>query len=277
MPVVISPPAAVFKERESMKVTVLGFSNGLDCLDSSNTSLLVQTERTSIMVDVSSSPRQSLLRTGIDSLSLDAVLITHGHIDHVYAFPSLIHSMWLQNRTKPLLVVGNRLAIEVCKHFVLYFKLDKKIRFRIDWKDVTTNRIGDVRISSFSLYHRPEVPVNGFTFVADGFKVSYFPDSVATLPLPECSLFSDLMIHEAGGLEKDKEEINLSHTTASQAAMMAKTAEVKELVLVHVPENPKLRQEMLDEARSVFPNTLIPTSGLELTKARVAFSVLDAL
>lgn len=156
MPVVISPPAAVFKERESMKVTVLGFSNGLDCLDSSNTSLLVQTERTSIMVDVSSSPRQSLLRTGIDSLSLDAVLITHGHIDHVYAFPSLIHRMWLQNRTKPLLVVGNRLAIEVCKYFVLYFKLDKKIRFRIDWKDVTTNRIDGVETE----HHFSDVSVN---------------------------------------------------------------------------------------------------------------------
>ncbi len=256
--------ATVSKERGSMKVTILGFSNGLDCLDSANTSLLVTTQQTSILVDVSSSPRQSLLKAGLDSLSLDAVLITHGHIDHVYAFPSLIHSMWLQNRTKPLSIVGNDFALEVCKHFFFYFKLDKKIKFKIDWKDVSTNKIGDIQISSFSLYHRPEVPVNGYTFIADGLKVSYFPDSVATLPVPECALDSDIFIHEAGGLEKDKEEINKSHTTALQAANMAKQAKAKELILVHVPESLEVRNAMLEEAKSVFANSFIPCSYKEL-------------
>lgn len=243
-----------------MEITVLGFSNGLDCLDSTNTSLLVSTAQTSILVDVSGSPRQSLLKAGVDSLSLDAVLLTHGHIDHVYALPSLIHSMWLQNRTKPLIVAGNDLAIEVCKHFFSYFRLDRKIGFEIDWKCASTKQIGDVQISSFSLHHRPEVPVNGYTFMADGMKVSYFPDSVASLVIPECALGSDILIHEAGGLDEDREEINKSHTTALQAALMAKKANAKELFLVHVPENPDLRKRMLAEAQGVFPDAFIPSS-----------------
>ena len=260
----ISPPATVSKERGSMKITILGFSNGLDCLDSSNTSMLVQTEQTSILIDVSSSPRQALLKAGVDSLSLNAVLITHGHIDHIYAFPSLIHSMWLQNRTKPLLVVGNEFALNVCKHFFSYFKLDKKIKFKIEWEDTSIGQIGEVQISSFPLYHRPEVPVNGYTFVADNLKISYFPDSIATLPIPECAFNSDIFIHEAGGLDKDREEINESHTTALQAAMMAKTAGAKELILVHIPEDLSVRKEMLIEARNLFPNTCIPYSGQNL-------------
>lgn len=248
-----------------MEITVLGFANGLDCLDSTNTSLLVRTTKTSILVDVNGSPRQSLLKAGMDSLSLDAVLITHGHIDHVYAFPSLIHSMWLQNRTKPLIVAGNDLAIEVCKHFFSYFRLDRKIKFEIDWKDTSTKQIGDVRISSFSLYHRPDVPVNGYTFVADGIKVSYFPDSVASFAIPECAIGSDILLHEAGGLDKDRVEINKSHTTALQAALMAKEANAKELFLVHVPEDPDLQKRMLIEARDVFPDTFIPSSFQKLS------------
>lgn len=247
-----------------MKITILGFSNGLDCLDSSNTSLLVQTEQTSILIDVSSSPRQALLKAGVDSLSLDAVLITHGHVDHIYGFPSLIHSMWLQDRTKPLLVVGNDCAINMCKHLFSFFKLDKKIKFKIDWKDTSIKQIGEIQISTFSLYHRPEVPVNGYTFDADNLKVSYFPDSVAALPIPVCAFNSDVFIHEAGGLEKDKEEINISHTTALQAALMAKTAKAQKLVLVHVPEDLNIREEMLIEAKTLFPNTCIPYSGQNL-------------
>lgn len=261
------PPAAVSKERGSMEITVLGFSNGLDCLDSANASLLVRTSKTSILVDVSGSPRQSLLKAGMDSLSLDAVLLTHGHIDHIYAFPSLIHSMWLQGRTKPLIVAGNDLAIEVCRHFFSYFRLDGKVKFRIDWRDASSKEVGDVQISSFSLYHRPEVPVNGYTFIADGIRVSYFPDSVASLDVPQCAMNSDIFIHEAGGLDENREEINKSHTTALQAAMMAKKAKANELLLVHVPENPDLRKRMLDEARDVFPNASIPSSFQKLSKS----------
>ena len=61
-------------------------------------------------------------------------------------------------------------------------------------------------------------------------------------------------------LDEDGEEINKSHTTALQAAMMAKKANAKELFLVHVPENPDLRKRMLAEAQGVFPDAFIPSS-----------------
>lgn len=244
-----------------MKVTVLGISNGLDCIDSPNTSLLVESAETSILVDVSASPRQELLKAGVDPLSLDAVFITHGHIDHVYAFPSLIHSMWLSHRRKPLLVVGNEYSIEVCRHLFSYFHLNRKIGFEMIWNVLPIEKVGGVGIDSFSLYHRPNVPVNGYCFTADDFKVSYFPDNVASFPIPTCTKSSDILIHEAGGLDKDANIVNESHTTALQAAMVAREANAGKLILVHLPEGKDLRCAMLDEARSVFPNTEIPFPG----------------
>jgi len=40
------------------------------------------------------------------------VLITHTHIDHIYALPSLLHQLWLMDRREPLVVLGNQVTIQ---------------------------------------------------------------------------------------------------------------------------------------------------------------------
>lgn len=242
-----------------MKTSILGFSCGIDSIDSANTSLLVSSETTSILVDVSGSPRMELLKAGADPLSLDAILITHAHIDHVYAFPSLLHSLWLLGRKKALVIGGNERAISTCKHMFDFFGLDRKVQFDIIWQELPVPRIGDIQIDTFSLFHRPTMPVNGFTFSCEGEKISYFPDSVATKPYPDSAYDSNVIIHESAGLECDRDTINSSHTTALQAAQLAKDLRGGKLILVHLPESQITRVEMLNEARSVFPNTILPT------------------
>ncbi|HKP91053.1 MAG TPA: MBL fold metallo-hydrolase, partial [Thermoleophilaceae bacterium] len=69
---------------------------------------------------------------------------------------------------------------------------------------------------------------------------------------------ADLLIHEAtfGDEEADRAR-ETAHSTARQAAELALQAEVKLLALTHVSQRyagPDLR----DEARSVFPNTIVP-------------------
>ena len=41
--------------------------------------------------------RQTLVNAGVD-----AVILTHEHIDHVYGLPSLLHQMWIAGRRKAL-------------------------------------------------------------------------------------------------------------------------------------------------------------------------------
>src|SRR5919202_2905240 len=69
---------------------------------------------------------------------------------------------------------------------------------------------------------------------------------------------ADLLVHEAtfGDEESDRARETL-HSTARQAADLAREAEVKMLALTHVSQRyagPDLR----DEARSVFANTIVP-------------------
>ena len=69
---------------------------------------------------------------------------------------------------------------------------------------------------------------------------------------------ADLLVHEATfGHEEAERARETAHSTARQAAELAREAEVKLLALTHVSQRyagPDLR----DEARAVFPNTIVP-------------------
>lgn len=69
---------------------------------------------------------------------------------------------------------------------------------------------------------------------------------------------SDLLIHEAT-FDKDKQQLarQYYHTTAYQAAKLAKDAKVEQLILTHISSRyqSKAQQALLQEAKSVFQNT----------------------
>jgi ribonuclease Z len=68
----------------------------------------------------------------------------------------------------------------------------------------------------------------------------------------------DLLYHEATFLESDKQLArSTGHSTASQAATMAKLAGVKELLIGHFSNRYKTTERLLDEAREIFSNTNI--------------------
>jgi ribonuclease Z len=80
----------------------------------------------------------------------------------------------------------------------------------------------------------------------------------------------DLLYHEATFAEEDKKLAKLTgHSTASQAATIAKMAGVKELIIGHLSNRYAFPDILLAEAREIFPNTNIAE---ELKKYTVALS-----
>jgi ribonuclease Z len=69
---------------------------------------------------------------------------------------------------------------------------------------------------------------------------------------------ADVLVHEATFAEEERERAHDSgHSTAHQAAQIAREAEVTLLALNHVSTRHPLGQ-LRDEARAVFPNTVVP-------------------
>ena len=75
----------------------------------------------------------------------------------------------------------------------------------------------------------------------------------------------DLLYHEATFADSDRPKAEMTfHTTALQAATIAKDAGVKQLVIGHFSARYEEEDLLLKEAQSVFPNTVLAIENLKL-------------
>ena len=77
---------------------------------------------------------------------------------------------------------------------------------------------------------------------------------------------ADLLIHEATFADDEQPRaVETGHSTAREAAEIAENAGAKQLVLTHLSARYSLNaSELLQQAREVFPNTVIARDGLEI-------------
>ena len=96
-------------------------------------------------------------------------------------------------------------------------------------------------------------PPKSYAFCSD---TSYFPQIVPQIKNIDC------LYHETTFL-KDKEKLaeTTKHSTAEQAAKIAKEAEVKQLIIGHYSGRYKNKQAFLSEATPIFKNTLLAEEG----------------
>jgi len=98
-----------------------------------------------------------------------------------------------------------------------------------------------------------------------GRKIVYSGDTAPNPELVELSREADLLIHESTFLDDLAERAEEDgHTTALQAAEIAKEAEVKQLVLTHLSSRYPDPVVVLDEAKSMFENVVVAEDFLEL-------------
>lgn len=75
----------------------------------------------------------------------------------------------------------------------------------------------------------------------------------------------DLLFHEATfGSDNAARAAETFHSTAEQAALMAKTCEAKRLLIGHYSSRYESPEPLLAEARAIFPNTLAASEGMTL-------------
>jgi len=65
-------------------------------------SCLVHSDDARILVDAGEPCSQRLVSAGVSAADLDAVLVTHGHSDHIGGLPMLVQTAWLAPRKRPL-------------------------------------------------------------------------------------------------------------------------------------------------------------------------------
>jgi ribonuclease Z len=99
-----------------------------------------------------------------------------------------------------------------------------------------------------------------------GRTVAISGDTRPTAALAEASAGADLLVHEATFTEDERDRaLETRHSTAREAAQVALAAGVRRLVLTHLSARFSTAwQELLDEARAVFAETMVAKDGMIL-------------
>ena len=111
-----------------------------------------------------------------------------------------------------------------------------------------------------------------------GRKVAYCSDTIYCDAAVELAQEADVLIHEATFAHLDSQlAFERLHSTSTMAAQVALTARVKQLIMTHfspryVPGNPLDLDNLLQEAKAIFPNTKLARDFLsyEIPRNRTA-------
>lgn len=131
-----------------LKLIFLGVNGSLQDTDSGNTSLLLMGRKGSLAVDLSCNIG-TLVNAGVD-----AVILTHEHIDHVYGLPSLLHQMWIAGRRKALDIYVPKGLEGLADGLIQLFGIrEKKNMFAIRMHTEPVFCVGTMKVTTFPTDH----------------------------------------------------------------------------------------------------------------------------
>ena len=184
--------------------------------------------------------------------SVDAVLISHLHSDHVAGlFDFLLHTL-ITKRTRPLTVVAppglGRLLQAAFAVKGTVVDPSTLYDFRVIESDRIETAIGPWSVRSFSLDH---TVVNlGYLLSTDGLSVFYSGDTRE--PAGPSDLRADYLIHEATYADRFSSLArDYGHSTASDAARAALRLGARRLLINHIGDGADADAEIARDARRV--------------------------
>lgn len=208
-----------------------------------------------LVVDCGSDPLQRLRAAGGDYDDVAGLIVTHAHPDHTAGFPLFMEKLWLAGRDRTVPVIGIQSALDqIERTWQAYAPIT------VDWDapEIAFHRVDHVPGATaweedpWTVIASPvdhgDMPNVGLRFEhgPSGTVIAYSCDTAPTDSVVDLADGADVLVHEATGASHN-------HSSAEQAAEIARIAGTARLLLVHLPDGDK--SASLSAAREIFPNT----------------------
>jgi phosphoribosyl 1,2-cyclic phosphate phosphodiesterase len=208
-------------------------------------SILVESDSTSFVVDTTPDFRYQMLRANVKKL--DAVLFTHPHKDHVAGLDDVRAFNFFQHKAMP--VYSNSLTEEALKREFAYAFSDKKYPGVPELNLITINDqpfyIGDIPVLPIEVWHH-KMPVLGFRFG----RFTYITDANRIAAAEQEKIKgSDVLVLNA--LRKEK---HISHYNLDEAVAEVQGLQIAKSYFTHISHQLGRHQDV---------NAVLP-AGIEL-------------
>jgi phosphoribosyl 1,2-cyclic phosphate phosphodiesterase len=215
-------------------------------------SILVQSNKTSLIVDTTPDFRYQMLRT--HTRRLDAVLFTHPHKDHMAGLDDIRAFNFFSQ--KAMDIYANSLTEEAVKRDFYYAFADKKYPGVPELNLITIDEnpfvIGDISVQPILVYHH-KMPVFGFRFG----DFTYITDA-NRIEEDQKALIRGSKVLVLNALRK---EAHISHFTLQEAVDLANELEIPEVYFTHISHQLGLNDTINQELP---PHIQLAYDGLEL-------------
>lgn len=144
----------------NMKFIFTGTASGVPVTNRRHASLLVEGGGDRVLVDAGEGTAVALIEAGVDTGSIERVLITHTHADHVTGLPMLLQGMHLAGREKPLVINVPPGRVQWFRDWLrgMYIFPEKWcFTFQVQQYGDTNNEDGGLRIAPFANRHLDKV------------------------------------------------------------------------------------------------------------------------
>ncbi len=199
------------------------------------------------------------LHTYVDPLTLDAVLLSHLHADHCLDLAGYyVMRKYHPTGHQPLLPVWGPVGTADRMARAYDLPLDPGMRHEFDFREWDGPiEIGPFSVTPVAVAH--PVPAFGLRVSANGATLAYSGDTGPTPALDDLARDVDLFLAEASFRAVDVNPPDL-HLTGTDGGLVAKRADVRLLVLTHVPPwfDP---EDALAEAAAVYDGPISVASA----------------
>jgi ribonuclease BN (tRNA processing enzyme) len=209
-----------------MEVTLLGTASALPSPDRLQSGTLIDWEQGRLLVDCGSGVTHRLAQAGIDIETVDTVLLTHHHLDHVADLPTLAKARWLQGHER-FRIAGPPGTRDVCDSLFAVDDLDHELHL-----EVTEHTPADGPLSFGG--HQIEFVETTHSKQCFAYR---FGDALVLSgdTSPEEAVFEladgvDVLVHECGYLDDPPG----GHTAATDLTERLQSIDVDRVVLTHL-------------------------------------------